>query len=297
MGGGDAALDPGVKAIHNGADDNASGTTVVMQLARDLAAGGSLDRSVIFVAFTGEEWGLLGSRQFVEHPPVPLEKIVAMINLDMVGRVRDEMLYIGGGGTAAPFQEMLQRADDQSPLKFKDIGKGGFGPSDHMSFAMHKIPVLFLFSGLHGDYHRATDDADKINYAGLRQVEEAARQIVKAMATMPRAEYVAASDAKSYSIGSPGGGRRVTLGVVPDYSSDITTGGVKISGAVEGSPAEKAGLKGGDVIVGYDEHTIDSLYDLSEALAGSKAGDVVKLKVKRDAKTLELKATLAARGG
>jgi hypothetical protein len=285
------------RAIHNGADDNASGTAVILNLADELAAGDAPARSIIFVAFTGEEWGLLGSKQFVDHAPVPLSKMVAMLNLDMVGRVRDETLYIGGRGTATEFDSMLATIDEDSPLKLKDIGRGGFGPSDHMSFAMHHIPVLFLFSGLHDDYHRPTDDADKLNYDGLREVAGIAREIVDGLCEIDRPAYVATFDSTHYAIGDPSDTRRVTLGVVPDYTSESTGSGSRITGTVPGSPAEKAGLQANDVIVGFNDRKIDNLYDLSQALADSKPGEAVTLKVIRAGREIELRATLAKKAG
>ena len=209
----------GKPEIHNGADDNASGTTAIMALAAEMARQGKPDRSIIFVAFTGEEEGLLGSRYFVDHSPVPLGTITAMLNLDMVGRIRtgsehaasstttqtttaqaatqdsaSGVLYVGGMGTAESFDDIVKRADAHSPLVVKDIGRGGIGPSDHMSFALKKIPVLFLFSGLHGDYHRPSDDAEKINYDGLAEVIEFARDLVTQLASSPKQAYVAGAD-------------------------------------------------------------------------------------------------------
>jgi hypothetical protein len=324
--GGLGSLSPRSREIHNGADDNASGTTAMLMLAARFAAGPTPDRSIIFAAFTGEEEGLLGSARFVEHSPVPLKQIVGMINLDMVGRVRtptqmaaasthgatapttqddSPILYVGGAGTAGAFDAIVKDADARSPLQVKDIGRGGIGPSDHMSFALKKIPVLFLFSGLHADYHRPTDDADKINYRGIEQVVDFTADLLRGMADMPRQQYVDAADASpmrfglGHGDGPSGSGARVTLGVVPDYSSFGQGGGVRISGTSPGSPAAEAGLRAGDVIVKMGERDIDTLYDLSDVLAKGKPGQKVKLKVLRDGgKTpVELEATLAERKG
>jgi Zn-dependent M28 family amino/carboxypeptidase len=309
--------------IHNGADDNASGTTALMALAAELARNGKPQRSIIFVAFTGEEEGLLGSRYFTNNSPVPLGTITAMLNLDMVGRIRTQaehaatsttkqsttaeaatqdspagVLYVGGMGTAEDFDDIVKRADARSPLVVKDIGRGGIGPSDHMSFAMKKIPVLFLFSGLHGDYHRPSDDAEKINYDGLAEVIEFARDIVTQLAGSPKQAYVQASDASPMRVGGTGERNRVTLGVMPDYSTSIDQGGgVRISGAMPDSPAAAAGLQANDVIVKVDDRKIDTLYDLSDVLANGKAGQKVKVQVLRgDSKSpVELEATLAER--
>jgi Zn-dependent M28 family amino/carboxypeptidase len=282
--------------IHNGADDNASGTTAMLSLARRYAQRREPGRSIIFIAFTGEEWGLIGSEYFVDHPPVPLKQIEAMVNMDMVGRVRGNLLFIGGMGTGARLESIVQSADAASPLIVKDIGKGGMGPSDHMSFALKHIPVLFLFSGLHPDYHRPTDDADKVNYDGIAEVVAFTKQVTDALAKSPRMEYVSTADKTSPRIGSTdAGGRRVTLGVVPDYTAMDSTDGVHINGTTPGSPAEAAGLKEGDVVTRFGDKKIDDLMDLTNALRESKPGDKVKLKIKRDGGDVEVDATLAER--
>jgi aminopeptidase YwaD len=206
------------------------------------------------------------------------------------------ILYVGGTGTAQEFDHILDAADRRSPLVLKNIGKGGLGPSDHMSFALKKIPVLFFFSGLHPDYHRPTDDADKINYAGLELVVDLVHDVVAQIAAEPKPAYVSAFDSQSMRIGSPRG-TRVTLGVVPDYSGYDEGGGVKISGTTPGSPAANAGLKAGDVIVKWDEKKLDTLSDLSDMLANGKPGQKVKLTLMRDGKPVEVEATLAERKG
>ncbi|MGH7179890.1 MAG: M28 family peptidase, partial [Tepidisphaeraceae bacterium] len=301
------SMAPRSKAIHHGADDNASGTTAVIELAGKLVRGGRLERSVIFICFTAEEEGLLGSAHFVSNPPVPLEKIVAMLNMDMVGRIRNNVLYVGGTGTAKRFEQLVKAADKGSPLVIREsgamVGRGGFGPSDHMSFALKKIPVLFFFSGLHQDYHTPTDTADKINYRGLADSVAFAQQLIVDWAAMPRQEYVAAFDSGpsrramgGNETGEPTA-RRATLGVVPDYGSDESTVGVRISGTVDGSPAATAGLKDGDVLVEIGAMKIGSLYDLTDFLAKAKPGDKVKVIVLRDGQRVESETTLAERGG
>src|SRR5262249_20120751 len=152
---------------------------------------------------------------------------------------RGGILYVGGSGTAKEFQDIIEQADVHSPLVVKDFGKGGLGPSDHMSFALKKIPVMFFFSGLHADYHRPTDDADKINYEGLQQVVDFVEDVTKRVLAMPREDYVSAADASSPHVGSPSGSSGVTLGVVPDYSNFGEGGGVRISGTSPDSPAAK----------------------------------------------------------
>jgi len=285
--GGAGSLAPGNRSIHPGADDNASGAAAVLEMARLLAQGPPPQRTILFVCFSAEESGLIGSSYFVNHPPVPLEQVAAMLNLDMVGRLRDQTLLVGGTGTAAPFEHILAELDEQSPLKLKEFGKGGFGPSDHLSFALKKVPVLFLFTGLHSDYHRPTDTADKVNYDGLAEVVRFAVQLVDQLCAMPKSNYVESAD--SWSVRQhfgPATGRSpdsgASLGVVPDYSTDQPAGGVKLSGTVPGSPAAAAGLQGGDVIIALGSHRIDNLYDLTDALAESKPGDRVMVKYRRD---------------
>jgi hypothetical protein len=291
--GGPGSLAPRSHEIHNGADDNASGTSAMMKIAEHYARSGSNGRSLLFVAFTAEEEGLIGSQKFVERSPVPVDHIAYMLNLDMVGRVRNEVLSVGGTMTAPSFKDLLKKADDDSPLELKEFSKGGFGPSDHMTFAMKKVPVLFFWSGTHGDYHRPTDDADKVNFDGIEQVVKLSTEIVDALLTHPREQYVAAND-HAMSPGSSSSGSHVTLGVVPDYGTDADRG-VRISGTVPGSPAEKAGLKEGDVIVKWDDTDIATIYTLIDVLRAGKPGQKVKLVILRGGKNVELEATLAER--
>jgi hypothetical protein len=300
--GGPGSLAPLSHEIHHGADDNASGTTAMLGIADDLAHIGPLPRSLIFIAFTGEEEGLIGSEHFVEHCPVPLEKIAYMLNLDMVGRMHGTDLEIGGNGTAADLDKLVKDADQGLPLKLGTSavgGKGGLGPSDHMSFALKKIPVLFFFSGLHRDYHRPTDTADKVNYWGMEKVVELGDRTVEALANLPREQYVGAFYLGAMArMGGTGGGHNAALGVVPDYgSADGPIVGVRISGTSEGSAAERAGLKAGDVITGFGDMKIQSLEDLSEAISKHKPGDKIHLTVLRDGKNFESDATLGERKG
>jgi hypothetical protein len=308
--GGPGSLTPNRKEIHNGADDNASGTTAMMKIAEHFARSGSADarsgsadaragsssRSLMFVAFTAEEEGLIGSAKFVERSPVPVDRIAYMINLDMVGRVRNESLSVGGTMTAPSFKEILKKADDDSPLDLKELSKGGIGPSDHMTFAKKKVPVLFFWSGNHGDYHRPTDDADKVNYDGIAQVVKFSTNVVDALLAHPREQYVATYDHGGMGRPWGAGGRRVPLGVVPDYGNDADRG-VRISGTVPGSPAEKAGLKEGDLILKWDDTDVASLYTLTDLLKSGKPGQKVKLVVVRGGKNVDVEATLAERKG
>jgi Peptidase family M28/PDZ domain/PA domain len=284
-------------SIYHGADDNASGVATVLEIAAQLSKAPPPPRSIIFVFFTAEEEGLIGSDWFVNHPPVPLEKIVAMLNMDMVGRLKDENVLVGGWGTAANFDSIVKSAIAGTPMHTQSFEKGGLGPSDHMSFALKKIPVLFLFTGLHADYHRPTDTADKINYVGIDEIASVGRKIVDAMAAMPRQTYDASSDSNSMMafVAGHGGEKQAALGVVPDYASLDSKGGVPISGVGTASPAEIAGLHGGDVITDFAGKPMHNLQDLSDALAEASPGDKVTVKVLRDGKPIELHAILGQR--
>jgi hypothetical protein len=301
--------------IHNGADDNASGTAALLAIARHLA-NLPLRRSVLLVAFTAEESGLIGSNYFVKHSPVPAERMVAMVNLDMVGRVRDDTLFVGGGGTRPGFRPMLTRADTESPLKLKSIGEGGFGPSDHQTFAMAKVPSLFFFSGAHAQYHNPDDDADRINYAGMDRVCALVIDVLKQIDSAGREAYVDKFDAagfmnnphaaarattgpttKSTQSTQPAGGGGASLGVVPDYGSDTAAAGVRIGGARPGSAAEKAGLRDGDVLIAWDGKPITNLYDLSDLLRQARPSDAVDLTYTRGGQKTTVRVTLTARQG
>jgi hypothetical protein len=296
---------PTTRAIHHGADDNASGTASVLELARIFAQRAKdhpSARSLIFCAFTAEESGLIGSAHFVKEPPIDLKKAVAMLNLDMVGRVRKELLYVGGGGTAAPLKNILKLADDHSPLAFKNFGDGGLGPSDHMSFAVKKVPVIFLFSGTHEDYHRPTDTADKINYDGMAEVVRMSVELIDELTLMSKSAYVDAADAHSMmspmSAGTGGeGGRRASLGVIPQYGEEEDGKGVRIAGTSPDTPAQKAGLQAGDVLLKMGDQPTSTLMELSNVLASHKPGDKVRLVYRRGTKEMTAEITLAARGG
>ncbi len=289
----------GKNVMYYGADDNASGTTVMMELARRATLNGARDRSILFIAFTAEEEGLIGSAKFAEKPPLPLEKIAYMVNLDMVGRLKDETLFVGGEGTAKDLQKVLDDADKGMGLKFKSIGKGGYGPSDHQTFAMKKIPVLFLFTGLHADYHRPTDTWDKINFAGMEEIAQFGERVVDELDAAPREEYVSAFDSQGIHLGGDptSMGNGASLGVIPDYVEDNTVTGVKISGAMPDSPAAKIGLQAGDVLVQFGETKITNIYEFSDALRSAKPGDKVEVKFLRGKETHEATATLAQRKG
>ena len=290
--GGDGSLYRGTeKLVHNGADDNASGTAGVIELASKFASiRESLKRSVIFVTFSGEELGLLGSSYFAGNPTVSSDKIVSMINLDMIGRLKeDTTLIIYGTGTSSVWKKLIDSLN--TPYKFV-ITKNdeGFGPSDHSSFYAKNMPVLFFFTGTHPDYHRPSDDADKINYPGEEKILNLVADISKSVLTnTSKPDYINVPRKQ----GERSGGWKVYVGTVPDYA--YTGEGLKITGASEGSPAKKAGLTGGDIILQFGEKKINTIYDYVAALREYVPGDVVTLKVKRGNETITCKVELMAK--
>lgn len=278
------------REIHNGADDNASGTAGLMELARVLASQrASLKRSVVFAAFSAEEEGLLGSKHYLSAPSFPLENTVAMINMDMIGRMKDDRVIVGGSGTSPLWKEVLPRLKPANlDLKFQD---DGYGPSDHASFYAKDIPVLFLFTGVHQDYHRPGDDADKINLPGANKVLELVLETAQALSQQDaRPTFSKAKDSKE----SHGRGEfRVYLGTIPDYGEDVE--GVKLSGVREGSPAARAGMKSGDIIVACAGKQIKNVYDYTYVLGERKPGEVVEIVVLRGSERVKLQVTLEER--
>jgi hypothetical protein len=302
--GGAGAFGAAPGSIFHGADDNASGTTAVLELASRFAQQARTNpppRTLIFMTFTAEESGLIGSKYFVNHSPVDLFKIVAMLNLDMVGRLHDNTLYIGGQGTATDFDSIVASAQSHTKLAVKSMGRGGLGPSDHMMFALKHVPVIFLFSGLHPDYHRPTDVASKINYVGQEQIIDFASDLIDGMARMPQDPYIVEADKDSFSLfGGPGpfgstGQRHVILGVIPDYGSVESHVGVLIAGTTPKTPAQAAGLQNGDLLIQFGATKLTNLMDLTQVLARSRPGDKMTLTILRGGKTLKFDITLAER--
>ena len=279
--------------IHHGADDNASGTSGVLEVARLAAKNKSQwKRSVLFITFAGEELGLLGSSQFVNHPTVPLNSVIGMINMDMIGRLNNDRLFVGGVGTSPNFKPWLEEFNQTVHLQL-DYSDSGYGASDHMSFNAKKIPVLFFFSGLHTDYHKPTDTYDKINAAGAVKVLSLVYMMADRMASEPnRLQYTEVQQPKSASAGS-GGGYGPYFGSVPDFRDDLK--GVLFADVQNNSPAAKAGLKQGDLLVEFDGKPIQNLYDFTYALRAKKAGDVVGVVVKRNGQDVKVNVTLEAR--
>jgi len=293
------AMDPEAgDAIRNGADDNASGTAAVLDLARLLKANPPR-RSVIFVNFSAEELGVLGSSWFVNHPPVPIERMVAMLNFDMVGRLRNDKLIVYGTSTATELKAIVDSANAApagGTAMFRISGGGdGYGPSDQSSFYAKDIPVLHFFTDLHEDYHRATDDADKINAGGEARVVELALRVARAVADRPaRLTFVHIAAPVRTAVSEEG--KQTYLGTVPDMGASETKG-LLLTGVRAGSPADLGGLKAGDVIVELGGVAVKDLYSYSDALYAHKPGDVVKIVVLRGGERLELSVTLGRRGG
>lgn len=280
------------RSIHNGADDNASGTAAVLEIARALSTDpGGLRRRVYFVLFAGEESGLLGSAAFVKSGVVEPSSIAAMINLDMVGRLRDRKLNVMGTNSGLELEELARRFVEARGL-VGSYGGDGYGPSDHTSFYAAGVPVMFLFTGAHEDYHKPSDDADRVNYAGLAEVSAVATDLARALATARnRPTYVHAPPPAPTA---GGGGYGPYFGSIPDFGEQ--KGGVLLSGVRAGSPAEKAGVRKGDIITRFAGVAVTSLEDLTVALRGSAPGDVVEVVVLRAGAPVTMTAKLEKRG-
>jgi len=283
-----------VGQIHPGADDNASGTAGVLELARILAPlKGQLQRGILFMSFAGEELGLLGSAAWVKNPTKPLNKSVAMLNMDMIGRIKDNKVYIGGVGTGSTFQKVLDHAHGDSSLNF-ELSQSGYTSSDHTSFVTKRIPVLFFFSGLHADYHKPSDTWDKIDQnaaAGLLNV--VARVAVELASDPEKPAFITVVENNPHSGSTGGGGYGPYFGSIPDFGQ--AENGVKFSDVKPGSPAAKAGLKAGDVLIRFGDKPIKNLYDFTDALRRSKIGDVVPVTVQRDGKEMKFDVKLEQR--
>ncbi len=294
--GGQFALDPdSTGRVHNGADDNASGTAALIEIARRLALRPPA-RSVIVIAFSGEELGLLGSAAYVQHPLVPMERTTAMVNLDMVGRLRNNRLIVYGTATAKEFPALLDSLNRDAGFELREIGDG-YGPSDQTSFYARKRPVLHFFTDLHDDYHRSTDDADKINGDGLKRVADLATALVRSLADRRKPLTWMDVPVAAHQ-GGPGQtlGYGAYLGTVPDMGGSETDKGVRIMGVRAGSPAEQAGLRANDVITKIGDMDVPDLQAMTDALRAHKPGDAVDIVVHRGDSTTTLRATLGTRG-
>jgi len=297
--GGPSSLAPNEHAPHVGADDNASGVAAILAAAERLGTkhrhGWKPAHTLVVTAFSGEEIGLVGSEHFTSEPPRPLETIEAMVNLDMVGRLRDNKLQVMGVGTATELPAMVANVNDKVPDAHFDLktSEDGYGPSDHQSFYKKNIPVLMLFTGAHSDYHKPSDTWDKINYPGLARASDYAQALVESLDVRPKLTFTKAKADASPGRIAGGGGYGAYLGTIPDYMQ--TEGGVLLSGVRDGSPAQQAGLAANDVIVRFDGIRVDNIYDYTFALRTRKPGQEVRITVKRGGKEVDLMATLGRR--
>ncbi|MBA4321068.1 MAG: aminopeptidase, partial [Flavobacterium sp.] len=251
-----------------------------------------LNRNYVFTAFTGEELGLLGSAHYVKNPAFPLEKTGAMINMDMIGRLKDSALTLQGIGTSPIWKDIVSQENIDSTFKLK-LGQDGFGSSDHASFTSKEIPVLFFFTGLHSDYHKPSDDWNLINYEGEKLVTDYVVRVIKNLDTLSeKPKYTKVEMTASQREGAQRG-FRVSFGIMPDFGEDAQ--GLKISGTRANSPAEKAGLKSGDIIIKFGGKDIKNIYDLTYLLGEFKPGDEVDVIVLRGQDNITMKAKLEAR--
>lgn len=265
----------GGSAIHNGADDNASGTAALLELARILKTNGNKKSNYLFIAFSGEELGLYGSKYFVDHPTVSLTEVNYMINMDMVGRFNDsaKSITIGGVGTSPTWGTLLN-AEKKMPFSIK-VDSSGTGPSDHTSFYRKDIPVLFFFTGLHTDYHKPSDDFDKINYNGQLLVVNYITKLIARTQTQDKLAFTKTREQQTTTSAR----FTVSMGIMPDYT--FSGNGIKADGVSEGKAAQKAGIKAGDVIIQLGEYPINSVESYMQTLSKFKKGDATKVKVKR----------------
>lgn len=285
--------------IHPGADDNASGTAGVLELARRFSLEPKQKRGILFMTFAGEELGLLGSSYFVNHPTLPLDKAVAMINMDMIGRIREGKVYIGGAGTGTTLRPMLDQIVGKYNLHVDFSDTTGYGSSDHTSFTTKQVPVLFFFSGLHSDYHKPSDTWDKIDPVGAATLLKMISEITMRLEDAPdRPQFVRVQPPPSAHGGdasgsSTGSGYGPYFGSIPDFA-DIPNG-VKFADVRDGSPAAKAGLRAGDILISFDSKPIQNLYDFTYALRSKKPGDAVLVTVLRGNDTISATVILTKR--
>jgi hypothetical protein len=300
--GGTYSLAPSLTGtVHPGADDNASGTAGVIELARHFSALPKPKRGILFMTYAGEELGLLGSSFYVNHPELPLDKAVTMINMDMIGRVRDGKLFIGGAGTGTTLRKDLDAITPRFPKLHVDYSdNSGYGSSDHTEFTTKQVPVLFFFSGLHGDYHKPSDTWDKIDAPDAVEVLQLVADIENRRGTQPeRPQFVRVEEkennphAGQLSGSAGGGGYGPYFGSIPDFAEPPR--GVRFADITPESPAGKAGLKAGDILIRFGADPIQNLYDFTYALRAHKAGDEVEVEVLRGDASVKAKVLLTER--
>ncbi|REJ80210.1 MAG: PDZ domain-containing protein [Bacteroidetes bacterium] len=275
----------GKAEIHNGADDNASGTAVLIELGRYVKAKKMNKNNYLFAAFSGEEKGLLGSSHFVKNPTVELGNVSYMINMDMVGRIKpdEKTLIINGSGTSPRWKTLLDSVSVDG-IKIRDT-ESGVGPSDHTSFYLKDIPVLHFFSGTHNDYHKPSDDEDKINYDGTMSVMNIIKNVLHHTENSGKLAFTKTKEDKNEDAPR----FKVTLGVVPDYGYDGE--GMRIDGVSDDKPAAKAGMEAGDVVIQMGEHKVHDMMSYMKALSKFSKGQTVKVKILRGNKEMEKDVT------
>jgi Zn-dependent M28 family amino/carboxypeptidase len=286
-----------IGTIHPGADDNASGTAGVIELARFFAKQPKQKRGILFLTFAGEELGLLGSEWYVNHPVLPLDKAVAMINMDMIGRIREGKIFVSGTGTGSTFPKLLEDVTPPAPIVADITEKTGYGESDHTSFTTKGVPVLFFFSGLHADYHKPSDTADKIDAPDAAKLLDYVADLVTRLAgDQDRPQFIRVPEPPqplSSSGSGAGSGYGPNFGSIPDFNEPPK--GVRFADVRDGTPAAKAGLRAGDILIEFDGKEIGNLYDFTYALRAHKAGDLVLVKVLRGSQTIEANVLLTER--
>jgi len=275
----------GAPAIHNGADDNASGTSMLIELARMLKSKSDQKNNYLFIAFSGEELGLYGSKYFTDNPTIDLKSINYMINMDMVGRLPDssKMVTLGGYGTSPAWSTVID-PKAIAPVSLR-IDSSGTGPSDHSSFYRKDIPVLFYFTGLHTDYHKPSDDADRINYEGMVRIIRHIEKTISGLNEQPKLSFLKTREMQTTTTAR----FSVTMGIMPDYT--YSGKGVKADGVGEGKPAQKAGIRAGDIVLQIGEYTIASMENYMQTLGKFKKGDTVRVIFQRGDKTQEVSVT------
>ena len=284
MGGaGSGSRIPDTVAVHRGADDNASGVAMILELAEKLAANPTnLKRSIAVVAFSGEEMGLLGSKRFVDNSEIDLSKVNAMVNMDMVGRLNESsMLQIGGVGTAEPFKNILTTANDTTILKLS-LSEEGYGPSDHAAFYGKNVPVLFVSSGAHLDYHTPADTWDKINYGGMIKIADLSYRVISELANMD--SKLVFKEAGPKEVVSRGMRRKgVTLGIMPDFAGNVKNG-LRADLITPGRPAAIGGMKKGDIITSINGKPVNNIQDYMFRMGQLKHGETINVEVLREGK-------------
>ncbi|MEI6142087.1 MAG: M20/M25/M40 family metallo-hydrolase [Mariniphaga sp.] len=278
--GGSSSRQQDTVAVHPGADDNASGVGMILELVQKLAATpNSHKRSIAVVAFSGEEEGLLGSKQFVDHPEIDLTKVNAMVNLDMVGRLNENsMLQIGGVGTAEPLKKMIYADVDTTVLKLS-LSEEGYGPSDHASFYGKNIPVLFISSGAHLDYHTPADKWEKVNYPGMVKIADVTYKMITDLANMnTKLAFLEAGPKEQVSRGLRKKG--VTLGIMPDFAGNVKNG-LRADFVTPGKPGALGGLKKGDIITSINGKEVNNIQDYMFRMSQLKHGETISVEVLR----------------